>query len=547
MADYFDQFRSAPAAPPTDFFEQFRPKPDSLERAKTALEEQNRRLYEAAAPPPKPTDPGMLAAVGHGLQSGLTLGWQPKIEAAVTAGLGQMANAMGGHEGSFGDIYQRELARNRAETEAARTAHPVASTAADIVGGLPAFSTGVNPILTAALGGGARSAGESKNVAGEESLLSPRGLAETAGGAATGAITAYLLPKVFGALGRGRGRAADEAAEQAVTFGTQSARDKFNAAMAPVRAMSPGGEMAPGEVATLLRESGAAGGFRGQKGTLKGIQSAKDALGSEFRGIINEADRAHPGVPLSSIQNHLAQAGEENLANNSMKTVADDAMERVQRMAGDKAFISHGDLQDVLETLNKTARKIYKKPSNSWSEHNEAFIAGYKALRAAQGEGLEAATGVNANDLRKYLATYYSLEPVAQKALNRFEGNDKIGLLGELQKSRGMTGVGHGALMLATGNPMVGGGLILKGALDVARGQLGKATAPLRSNLATSINLGLQKPLNALSQSELAQLTAAKLAAEYGGEGAGVLYDRYGPVVPMQPPTPPEIARAKGK
>src|SRR5262249_7476362 len=212
-------------------------------------------------------DPGGIGAFGHGLQMGLTRGWQPKIEAAVTAGLGQVANALGGHEGSFGDIYQAELAKNRAEGERLRQAHPKEHLAADFVASGPGALV-VNPIVGAALNSGARAAGESQNVLGEQGT-NLRGAAETAGGAAAGAATAFLLPKLFGRLAGRAGNKADEAAKQVVTFGTQTARDKFERAMAPL------GELAQGEAATILRRAGAVGGARGQRGTLEGIQNAK--------------------------------------------------------------------------------------------------------------------------------------------------------------------------------------------------------------------------------------------------------------------------------
>lgn len=501
-----------------------------------ALDAMDQRLAASVPEAPPIVDPGGVGAIGHGLQQGLSFGAVPKVEAATSAALEGLGNVIGAQPapGDFSERYQRHLAENRAEGETLQQAHPKTHLAADLVGGLPGFSMAQNPILSAAIGGGLRSAGESENVLGEKGT-NLRGAAETAGGAATGAATAWLLPKVFGRLARGRGAAADEASKDLVTFGTQTARNKLENAMAPVAAMSPGGELAPGETATILRDIGAVRPT--QRGVLKGIQGAKSELGDQFGSLIASADKAGPGVPLASIEPHLTDAALQNQANDHMEKVIGNINDRLAKLGGAErtGVVSHSDLQSVLENLNKTASRIFNKPYQNWTEHDSAFVAGYRALRNAQAEGLEAATGTNANDLRKYMAMTYGLEPVAQKAVNRFEGNDRVGLLGEMKKSQGKTGIGHGLLALATGNPGLAAPMILKGAIDVARGHMGKSTSPMRKYLSANVNLLLQKPLNTLSQSELAQLAAAKEAGMWGGEKAGALYDL---LQPQEEPTP---------
>ena len=512
---------------------------DWVQKDKKSLEDLDARLAGSVGETKPTVDPGGVGAIGHGLQEGVSLGFAPKIDAAVYA-------ALTGHgsDKSFGERYQEQLSKNRSEGETLKEAHPVLHTTADLAGGLPYFAAKA-PILSSALGGGARSAGESENVLGEKGT-NLQGAAETAGGAAAGALTAYALPKVFGRLAAGRGKAADEAATNAVTFGTQTARDKFNRAMQPALSVGATGEPVPGEVATILKEAGAVGGLRGQRGTLEGIQDATAKLGGEFGDLIHQAAQSHPGVPITSATASLSDALEQNLANDSMEKVAQNFSERLSKVADKNGVVPHDKLQDVLETLNKTARKIYGKPPRDWSENNEAFIAGYRALRDAQAQGLEAATGRNANDLRKYMATIYGLEPVAEKAVNRFEGNDPVGLPGALEKQKGSTSIGHGLILTATGHPLMGAPVALKGIANLMKGQYGKASSPLRNNIATSVNLALQKPLNALSDSELAQYAASRLASGPGGELAGAGFDMAQPT-PQEEPIPvptPEVAQA---
>ena len=414
---------------------------------------------------------------------------------------------------------QQALMAQRAEE------HPVLTTAAKFAGPMLGYAA----LPGAALGSVPAAAATSGAVEGADALARGEPVLKRALlGAAGGGLGAWIGRGIANKLGRG----ADRAATEAVAGRTQSAFGNMDEALAPI------GGLVPGERATLLREAGIAGGLKGPKGVEKGVEKALGDINEQFGSLIKSADATGTRVPLTSAQTHLDEAIAQNLSNERIGKVASDFMGRLEKHAHADGTISHGDLQDVLKTLNLTARNLYGRQLN---EGDVAFKAGYRALRGVQDEGLTAALGQDAGDIRRYSAVFHDLMPIAEKAVHRAEGNHPVGLIGEIQKSKAARDIGLGAVAAATGHPGVGGGLLLKGTLGWLGGQFGKAASPYKANVLTSVFSGMQQPAAAALRSGLPQSFGATLL---GGPATEVdQADEFGPPEPIGPPPPAQVAK----
>ena len=58
---------------------------------------------------------------------------------------------------------------------------------------------------------------------------------------------------------------------------------------------------------------------------------------------------------------------------------------------------------------------------------------------------------------------------------------------------------------------MLGGGLALKGVMDMLKGHFGKGLAPYKANVLTSVYSGLQRPAQAIANSPLPEALAHRM------------------------------------
>ena len=417
---------------------------------------------------------------------------------------------------------QQALMAQRAEE------HPVLTTAAKFAGPMLGYAA----LPGAALGSVPAAAATSGAVEGADALARGEPVLKRALlGAAGGGLGAWIGRGIANRFGRG----ADKAATEAVAGKTQSAFGKVDEALEPL------GQLVPGERAVLLRKAGIAGGLKGPKGVEKGVQQAVKDVGEEFGGLIKSAEATGTKVPVSSASANLAEAAKSFQANDYIEPVIEKHLAYIAKNADKTGMISHENLQGVLGELRPTAGRIYNKPYNSWTPHDEAFIASYRALRKTQDEGLAAALGQNAQDVRRYSAVFHDILPIAEKAVHRAEGNHPVGLIGEIQKSKAARDIGLGAVAAATGHVGVGGGLLLKGTLGWLGGQFGKATSPYRANVLTSALSGLQQPAAAAFRSGLPQSVGATLLG--GPSDVEQAADEFGPPEPIGPPPPAQVAK----
>lgn len=510
------------------------PIPDWLARAKEVA---YRELPPMA--PPKPATPALKAfdvasVKGIPVLGGLTT----KGDAAVDAALDVLKGAISGPESVAAapasdmleflkNQYAAHLKERQGQQELLAQEHPTATTAGNIVGNVAGYSA----LPTAAFASIPAAAATGGSVEALDALARGEGgpavLKRGLGGAAGGAAGAWIGKGLINRFGR----KADAAAREALTGGTQSAAARFDEAFEPLT------NMVPGERAVLLREAGIAGGVRGPKGVEKGVQKAIKDVNDEFMGLIKAADATGTRVPLTSVQARLDDAIAQNLSNERIGKTAQNFMERLQKHANADGFISHGDLQDVLKTLNLTARNLYGRQLN---EGDIAFKSAYRALRGAQDEGLQAALGQNAGDVRRYSAVFHDLLPIAEKAVHRAEGNHPVGLIGEIQKAKGSGEIGAGLVAAATGHLGVGVPLLLKGTLSHIHGAFGKATSPYRANVLTSLYSKLQQPAAAAYRAGIPQELGAIVGG--GSRAPEAPEDEFGPPEPIAP-----LVAKKGK
>ncbi len=474
---------------------------------------------------------GPLAAIGEGVTNPFDV--QTKLGAAITAGLGKLAG-----EGDFGPKYQAELAKGRAKHEAIHEAHPVLNTAAQLAMEAPAFALSPNTLgAQTAVGAGTgalRTAADSQNVLGEGGTTLA-GAKEVAGGGLGGGLGANVGFRVFRGLGRALGSRADEAADMAITGGTKTAMRQLDKAYGAIGGTEG---MVPGERAAILRASGAVGGLRDRGGTTEGLKSAWGALDEQFGGLIHKADASGVKVPLTSAAANLEEMGSQFLANDAVEPAIAKAMQRLGKVADKQGNVSHGDLQQILKELRPTVSKIYQKASNFRSPGEEAFLSTYSALRRTQDEGLEAAVGEGAREIRQYSALMHRLEELSGRAGEAMRGNDKVGLLGEIQKAKGSGEAAAGLMATLSGHPYAGVPMILKGLFSTGKGMFGRTAAPYKANVLTSLYSGLQRPATALGET-VAPAMMGERAGEALGAGIGRVVgaepagDEFGPPEPV--------------
>lgn len=522
---------------PEDEFGPPEPIPDWLARAKEAA---YRELPPMA--PQKPATSALKAfdvasAKGIPILGGLTT----KGDAAADAALDVLKGAISGPESVAAapaanilqflkNQYGAHLKERQGQQELLAKEHPTATPAGNFVGNVAGYAALPGAAFAsipaaAATGGSVEALDALARGEGGPAVLK-RGL----GGAAGGAAGAWIGK----GIGNWLGRKADIAADLAATGGTQSAVARLDKAFEPL------GKMVPGERAAILKEAGIVGGVRGPKGVEKGVQKAIKDVGEEFGGLIDAAEKTGTRVPVTSAAANATEAAKSFQANDYIDKVIEKHLGYLTKHVDAKGTISHQQLQGVLSELRPTASRIYNKPFNSWTPHDEAFIASYRALRQTQDQALEAALGQTAGDVRRYSATFHDLLPIAEKAVHRAEGNHPVGLIGEIQKAKGSGEVGAGLVALATGHPGLAVPMILKGALSHAHGALGKVTSPYKANVLTSLYSGLQPAAAAAYRAGIPQELGAIIGG--GNRASETPEDEFGPPEPVTP-----LVAKKGK
>lgn len=196
-------------------------------------------------------EPGALSSFGRGAAQGVSFGFADELSAGVKA----LPRLLPGGE-SFGDAYSSEVAENRAEDEAARSAHPIATLAGELVGAVaPAIATGgaSAPVSGARAGVTAARAGSTIGRLGRQGAAlgalegvgrSEGNILERVPGAVTGAVAGGALGAGLPLVGKGIRRVGE-------AFGVGQGAAGRRAADEILEALS-GEDLAPSDVAGRL-------------------------------------------------------------------------------------------------------------------------------------------------------------------------------------------------------------------------------------------------------------------------------------------------------
>ena len=258
MANFFDQFDAPPAS---NYFDQF--------------------------DEPKAERPTALAASNEGVLQGITLGFGDELMAGIFTPIEMAARAIRGEDWSPGASYDAALERERGALKAAEEAHPVATGAGTLAGGLVTGGglAGVGAGARAAQAGGGLGKVALGSAADGLALGAATGFGSGEGGAGERAKSAGTGALYGGILGG--------AAPYVVAGGAAAARPVF----APILSrMNPQG-YADDALGTVLRRSGMTpqqveAALADASADGQGVFTVADALGNSGQRMLSTVARS---------------------------------------------------------------------------------------------------------------------------------------------------------------------------------------------------------------------------------------------------------------